>query len=87
MFDSQVLVFTQVAALMTVFGICSGHYAHAMHSVTAFTALKIAGACNPVWLGIQSPRSAGQAAATRPVDAACGSIPVALGLRLAWQQR
>ena len=80
MFDSQVLAFTLVAAIMTMtpgadtllvvrnvlrggrrdgfvtmFGICSGLYAHAllsalgvsgilMHSATAFTVLKVAGA-------------------------------------------
>ncbi len=94
MFDSQVLAFTLLAALMTVspgadtllvvrnvlrggrrdgvvtaFGICSGLYVHALlsalgisvlllHSATAYTALKIAGAVYLVWLGLQSLRSA-----------------------------
>jgi len=105
MFDSQVLAFTVVAAIMTMtpgadtllvvrnvlrggrregfvtmFGICSGLYAHAllsalgvsvilMHSATAFTVLKIAGACYLVWLGIQSLRSAARPVAVAP-DAA-----------------
>ncbi|MEX1994406.1 MAG: LysE family translocator [Steroidobacteraceae bacterium] len=99
MFDSQVLAFTVVAAIMTMtpgadtllvvrnvlrggrregfvtmFGICSGLYAHAllsalgvsvilMHSATAFTVLKVAGACYLVWLGCQSLRSAVRPAA------------------------
>lgn len=94
MFDSQVLAFTLLAALMTVspgadtllvvrnvlrggrrdgvvtaLGICSGLYVHALlsalgisvlllHSATAYTALKIAGAVYLVWLGLQSLRSA-----------------------------
>jgi RhtB (resistance to homoserine/threonine) family protein len=106
MFDSQVLAFTLVAAIMTMtpgadtllvvrnvlrggrrdgfvtmFGICSGLYAHAllsalgvsmilMHSATAFTVLKIAGACYLVWLGIQSLRSAGRAAAAPEIAVA-----------------
>lgn len=96
MFDSQVLAFTVLAALMTMspgadtllvvrnalrggrrdglataLGICSGLYVHAllsalgvsmvlMHSATAFTALKFAGAAYLVWLGLQSLRSAGR---------------------------
>ncbi|MGH8251157.1 MAG: LysE family translocator [Steroidobacteraceae bacterium] len=104
MFDSQVLAFTAVAALMTispgadrllvvrnalrggrrdgfatVAGICSGLYVHAslsalglsvvlMHSATAFTVVKVAGAVYLCWLGLQSLRAAarrtdGQAAA------------------------
>lgn len=111
MFDSQVLAFTLVAAIMTMtpgadtllvvrnvlrggrrdgfvtmFGICSGLYAHAllsalgvsmilMHSATAFTVLKIAGACYLVWLGIQSLRSAGRtAAAPQIADAGAARV-------------
>lgn len=112
MFDSQVLAFTLVAAIMTMtpgadtllvvrnvlrggrrdgfvtmFGICSGLYAHAllsalgvsmilMHSATAFTVLKIAGACYLVWLGIQSLRSAGRAVAAPEIaDAGAACVP------------
>jgi len=93
-FDSQVLAFTLVAAVMTAvpgadtmlvvrnvlrggrrdgfftsIGICSGLYVHAllsalgisvilMHSATAFTVLKTAGACYLAWLGFNSLRSA-----------------------------
>lgn len=53
---------------LTVGGICSGLFAHALlsalglsvifaHSAAAFTAVKIAGACYLAWLGIQSIRS------------------------------
>ncbi len=53
----------------TSIGICSGLYGHAllsalgisvilMHSATAFTVLKIAGACYLAWLGFNSMRSA-----------------------------
>ncbi len=59
--------------MFTAIGICSGLYVHAllsalgvsillMHSATAFTALKIAGACNLAWLGLQSLRSAARGA-------------------------
>jgi len=106
MFDSQVLAFTLLAALMTMspgadtllvvrnvlrggrrdgiataLGICSGLYVHAllsalglsvilMHSATAFTALKFAGAAYLVWLGIQSLR-----AAARGLPIAAGAGP------------
>ena len=106
MIDSQVIVFSVVAAaltiapgadtllvvrntrrggrregLVTMAGICSGLYVHAllsalgisvilMHSATAFTALKIAGACYLVWLGVQSLRGAARRADLRPADAA-----------------
>ena len=59
--------------MFTAIGICSGLYVHAllsalgvsillMHSATAFTALKIAGACYLAWLGLQSLRSAARGA-------------------------
>jgi len=75
---------------VTMFGICSGLYAHAllsalgvsvilMHSATAFMVLKIAGACYLVWLGIQSLRSAGRTSAA-PEFADAGAIRVP-----AWQ--
>jgi RhtB (resistance to homoserine/threonine) family protein len=75
---------------VTMFGICSGLYAHAllsalgvsvilMHSATAFTVLKVAGACYLVWLGIQSLRSAGRAAAAP--DAGAARIPALQNFR------
>jgi len=118
MFDSQVLAFTLVAAILTMtpgadtllvvrnvlrggrgdgfvtmFGICSGLYAHAvlsalgisvilMHSATAFTVLKIAGACYLVWLGIQSLQSAGRAsAAPELADAGAVRVPAVRSFR------
>lgn len=59
----------------TMIGICSGLYVHAllsalgisvilMHSATAFTVMKIAGAAYLVWLGINSLR--GAARTSRP---------------------
>ena len=78
---------------MTMVGICSGLYAHAllsalgvsvilMHSATAFTVLKIAGACYLVWLGIQSLRSAGRtAAAPELADAGAIRAPVLRSFR------
>lgn len=55
--------------LLTVAGICSGLFVHAMlsaagisailmYSATAFTVMKVAGACYLAWLGIQSLRAA-----------------------------
>jgi RhtB (resistance to homoserine/threonine) family protein len=55
--------------LFSMAGICTGLYVHAllsalgvsiilMHSATAFTVMKIAGACYLAWLGLQSLRSA-----------------------------
>jgi RhtB (resistance to homoserine/threonine) family protein len=61
----------------TTAGICSGLYVHALfsalgvsliltQSATAFTVMKIAGACYLGWLGLQSLRSAAQKAAVQP---------------------
>jgi RhtB (resistance to homoserine/threonine) family protein len=110
MFDSQLLAFTLVAALMTlspgpdtmlvvrnalrggrrdglltVAGICTGLFGHALlsalgvsaillYSATAFTLLKIAGACYLVWLGIKSLLAAarGGAGAPEPGGSAAG---------------
>ncbi len=77
----------------TMLGICSGLYAHAllsalgvsvilMHSATAFTILKIAGACYLVWLGIQSLRAARRIAAEPDLaSAGAGRGPVIRSLR------
>ncbi len=72
--------------MFTAIGICSGLYVHAllsalgvsvllMHSTTAFTALKIAGACYLAWLGLQSLRSAARGA-TLPSGAAVATTQV-----------
>jgi len=64
---------------ITVAGICSGLYVHAllsalgvsvilMHSATAFMIMKIAGACYLVWLGLQSLRNAVRKNAPQPTD-------------------
>lgn len=110
MFDSQVLAFAVVAALMTmlpgadtllvvrnslrggrhdgfltVAGICSGLFVHALlsalglsvvlaHSAAAFTAMKFAGACYLAWLGIQSIRSSLRGTATAMPDQAPASV-------------
>lgn len=61
--------------LLTVAGISSGLFVHAllsalgvsavlMYSATAFTVMKIAGACYLVWLGIKSLRAAAKGNAT-----------------------
>ncbi|MGQ0383403.1 MAG: LysE family translocator [Gammaproteobacteria bacterium] len=74
--------------LLTVAGICSGLFVHAllsalgvsavlMYSATAFTAMKIAGAFYLVWLGLKSLRSATQAAA--PAPDAMGAAPGVAG--------
>lgn len=63
----------------TMAGICTGLYVHAllsalgvsvilMHSATAFMAMKIAGACYLVWLGIQSLRSAERGNGSQPAE-------------------
>lgn len=72
--------------LLTVAGICSGLFVHAllsalgvsavlMLSATAFTVMKAAGACYLVWLGVQSLRSA--AGGTPPAAGDGGGRPVA----------
>lgn len=118
MFDSQVLAFTLLAALMTMspgadtllvvrnvlrgghrdgiataVGICSGLYVHAtlsalglsvilMHSATAFTALKFAGAAYLVWLGVQSLRGAARGhPVTQATDAGEARVPVSRSWR------
>ena len=64
---------------VTMAGICTGLYVHAllsalgvsvilMHSATAFMVMKIAGACYLVWLGIQSLRSAARGNGSQPAD-------------------
>ncbi len=72
---------------LTVAGICSGLFVHALlsalglsvilaHSATAFTAMKIAGACYLAWLGIQSIRSALRGAPVRmPEQAGAARVP------------
>ena len=79
--------------LVTMTGICSGLFLHAtlsalgvsvilMHSATAFTALKIAGACYLAWLGIQSLRSAARTpAVTAPQTAPPAPVPAARSFR------
>lgn len=72
--------------LLTVAGICSGLFVHALlsalglsvvlaHSATAFTALKIAGACYLAWLGIQSIRSSLRGTATTMPGQATAGVP------------
>jgi RhtB (resistance to homoserine/threonine) family protein len=72
--------------LLTVAGICSGLFAHALlsalglsvvlaHSAAAFTAMKIAGACYLAWLGIQSIRSSLRGTAIAMPDQARASVP------------
>ncbi len=74
--------------LLTVAGICSGLFVHAllsalgvsavlMYSATAFTALKIGGALYLVWLGIKSLRAAARRVA--PVPDIAGAAPRADG--------
>jgi len=64
---------------VTMAGICTGLYVHAllsalgvsailMHSATAFTVLKIAGACYLVWLGLNSLRSAARVNGSGPAE-------------------
>ncbi|HEU0225822.1 MAG TPA: LysE family translocator [Steroidobacteraceae bacterium] len=73
--------------LLTVAGICSGLFVHAllsalgvsavlMYSANAFAAMKVAGACYLVWLGIKSLRAAAQPAPAA-ADGGAGTAPVA----------
>ena len=78
---------------MTVAGICSGLFVHALlsalgvsavlaHSATAFLVLKVAGAGYLAWLGIQSLRSAARGdAATAPLEVAPSRVPAARSFR------
>jgi RhtB (resistance to homoserine/threonine) family protein len=72
--------------LLTVAGICSGLFVHALlsalglsvilaHSAAAFTAMKIAGACYLAWLGIQSIRSSLRGTSAAMPDHAPASVP------------
>jgi RhtB (resistance to homoserine/threonine) family protein len=78
---------------LTVLGICSGLYVHALlsavgvsaivaQSAAAFAVMKVAGACYLAWLGIQSLRSAtrksGDAA---PANAATAQVPAGRSFR------
>ncbi|MGQ0429168.1 MAG: LysE family translocator [Gammaproteobacteria bacterium] len=79
--------------LLTVAGICSGLFVHAllsalgvsavlMYSATAFTALKIAGACYLVWLGIKSLLAAANGAAPAPdLQGGASGVPAAVSFR------
>ena len=70
---------------VTVTGICSGLYVHALlsalgvsviltQSAAAFTVMKIAGACYLVWLGLQSLRGAARKTPAQPVDAVSRAV-------------
>ena len=72
---------------LTVAGICTGLFVHALlsalgvsaviaHSATAFLVLKVAGAGYLAWLGIQSLRRAVRGAAAQPADSvAAARVP------------
>ena len=72
---------------LTVTGICTGLFVHAMlsalgisaviaHSATAFLALKVAGAAYLAWLGLQSLLRALRGAAAQPADSvAAAHVP------------
>ena len=78
---------------LTVAGICSGVFAHALlsalgvsailaHSSQAFFVLKIAGAGYLAWLGFQSLRSGIRGAPTQPaVEAAASRVPARRSFR------
>jgi RhtB (resistance to homoserine/threonine) family protein len=74
--------------LLTVAGICSGLFVHALlsalglsvvlaHSAAAFTAMKIAGACYLAWLGVQSIRSSLRGTAAAMPHGATARVPAA----------
>ncbi len=78
--------------VLTVAGICSGLFVHALlsalglsvvlaHSAAAFTAMKVAGACYLAWLGIQSIRSSLRRTATAMPDHAPAAVPAIRCLR------
>lgn len=78
--------------LLTVAGICSGLFVHAllsalgvsavlMYSATAFTVMKVAGACYLVWLGIKSLRSAARRAPAAIVDGGAGTVAASQSFR------
>ena len=83
----------RVDGWMTVAGICSGLFVHALlsalgvsallaHSATAFLILKIAGAAYLAWLGVQSLRSAARGdAAAAPPDVTRSRVPAARSFR------
>jgi RhtB (resistance to homoserine/threonine) family protein len=78
---------------LTVAGICSGLFVHALlsalgvsavlaHSATAFLALKVAGAVYLAWLGVQSLRSAmRKSGGAPPLSAAPWRVPAARSFR------
>ncbi len=70
---------------VTVTGICTGLYVHAllsalgvsvilMQSPAAFTVMKIAGACYLVWLGLQSLRGAARKTVAKAADAVSRAV-------------
>ena len=72
---------------LTVAGICTGVFVHALlsalgvsaviaHSATAFLVLKVAGACYLAWLGLQSLRRALRGTSAPPADSvAAARVP------------
>jgi RhtB (resistance to homoserine/threonine) family protein len=78
---------------LTVAGICSGVFVHALlsalgvsavlaHSATAFLLLKVAGAAYLAWLGFQSLRSAARGApAAAPASVEAARVPAARSFR------
>ena len=78
--------------LLTVAGICSGLFVHAllsalgvsavlMYSAAAFTVMKVVGACYLVWLGIKSLRSAARGAPAAIVDGGAGTVAASQSFR------
>lgn len=69
----------------TMAGICTGLYVHAllsalgisvilMHSATAFTVMKIAGAGYLMWLGLNSLRSAARKSGPQPIEVVARAV-------------